>query len=129
MKTHSIIGRIFWMIYACPIALILLPDDALEIRQYGLAIIPYVALDFLLTLPSIVAMFLHMWDARLLVSVFWKVYAFVLIAWDLLFNLFLHPAVTGDKLGQYDLIGAIVLLPLYIAVFRYAFRNWEKVEG
>jgi hypothetical protein len=129
METRKIIRRILWMMYACPIALLVLLTDVSGVSQRGFTVLPYVTLDFLLSFLSIVAIFLHIWDAKLFVQTFWKIYAFVFLVWDLLYNLFLHPAVAGENLGSSDLFGAVIVLPLYVAIFRYAFRNWKGIEN
>jgi len=129
METRKIIRRILWMFYACPITLLLLPSDFIAIYQHGPAMFPFATLDFLFSFPSLVAIYLHIWDKQLFVPAFWKIYAFVFIAWDFSFNLLIEPALTGEKLSWLSLIGATILLPLYIAVFRYAFRKWKDIES
>ena len=128
MNTGSIIRRIFWMLYACPFTLLFLVAYPMELYQHGPSFFPYVALDLVISLPSLAALYLHIWDTKLLVPVFWKIYAFVLIAWDLLHNLLIDPALTGEKLGSDALFGAMIFLPLYFAVFRYGFRNWAAMK-
>ena len=125
MKTHSIVGRVFWMLYACPLMLLFLACEAFAIWEYGPKVAPWSGLDFVISLPGLVALFLHIWDTKLFVQPFWKIYSFVIVAWDLLFNLFIQPVITGEPLEPGAAIGFIIFLPLYVAIFRYAFRNWD----
>ena len=127
MKTHSIIGRVFWMLYACPMVLLFVGCEAILVWQYGAKAVVWTALDFLISFPSLLALFLHIWDTRLFVQLLWKIYAFVLIAWDLFLNLLIQPGITGHSFEPADLIGFVILAPLYVAVFRYAFRNWDEM--
>lgn len=115
------------MFYAVPITLILIPSDFALIYYYGPRLFPLATLDFLLSFPGLVAMYLHIWDKQLFVPAFWKVYAFVVLAWDFLFNLCIEPAATGERVGWASLLGATILIPLYVAVFRYAFRKWGPI--
>jgi hypothetical protein len=126
MSTRKILRRILWSFYAIPITLLLLPSDFMMIYQYGPGMFPFATFDCLISLPSLVAMYLHIWDKQLFVPAFWKIYAFIFIAWDFSFNLLIEPAITGEELSWPDLIGAVTLVPLYVAVFRYAFRKWDE---
>lgn len=128
MSTRQILRRIIWNFYAIPITLLLLPSDFMMIYQYGPGMFPIATLDCLISLPSLAAMYLHIWDTQLFVPAFWKIYAFVYITWDFLFNLLIEPAITGEKLGWAALMGAVMTIPLYVAVFRYAFRKWDNNE-
>ena len=88
----------------------------------GAFLIFFAVFHFLILFPSVVAMHLHIWDKKLFNPSFWKIYAFAFCAWDFSFKLLIEPAIFGEK---FALIGLIVLLPLYVALFRYAFRQWK----
>ena len=121
----KILRRILWSLYAWPMTLLLWSSDVFAGFQYhGPYIIPFAVLDFLICFPSIIAMHLHIWDEKLFTPAFWKIYAFVFLAWDLSFNILITPAITGEKFDLPTLVGGISMLPLYVAVFRYAFRKW-----
>jgi hypothetical protein len=121
--------RILWNIYAWPVTLMLLSGDFWAGCHYkGAYIIIFAVLDFLISFPSVVAMHLHIWDKKLFNPSFWKTYAFAYCAWDFSFNVLIVPAITGEKFAPSNLIGLIILLPFYVALFRYAFRQWKVNE-
>jgi general stress protein CsbA len=122
----KIVRRILWSIYAWPITLLLLGASFFAGYHHSGTIITFAVLDFLISFPSIVAMHLHIWDKRLLNPTFWKTYTFVFYAWDLSFNLLIQPTITGEKFDPYSLIVPIILIPFYVALFRYAFRQWNE---
>jgi hypothetical protein len=113
--------RVLWNIYAVPITLLLVVVVVHTlVSKFGLLHL----LDSAITFPSLVALHLHIWDKKFLSPRFWKLYAFIFPLWDLLFNLLLEPMHSGEPFDPWSLIVPVILLPLYISVFRYAFRNW-----
>lgn len=100
----------------------------MAIYQYGPGMFPFATLDFLICLPGLVAMHLHIWDTQLFVPAFWKVYAFVYVLWDFGFNILIEPAITHERFDPVLLVFSVICLPLYISVFRYAFRRWDHKE-
>ena len=126
-QSRKIIRRVLWNLYAVPITLLILPSDFIEIYTKGPAMFPFATLDFLISFPSLVAIQLHIWDKQLFVPALWKVYAFVFILWDFAFNIIIEPALTHETFDPSNLIFAGLCVPLYVAVFRYAFRKWQEI--
>ncbi len=112
-----------WNIYAWPITLLLL-----ALLAAGLVNRPDLLsiLDFSISVPSLVALHLHIWDKRFLPRTFWKAYAFILLLWDWGFELLLKPLLLKTPFSPLLLFHLILLIPLYVSVFRYAFRNWDR---
>lgn len=126
----KIVRRILWNLYAVPMTLLLLVVEATVPFQYANPfVIPFTVLDFCISLPGLIAMHLHIWDKQLFHPAVWKIYAFVMLAWDLSFNIFIEPRITNEPFALSSMIGMCVLIPLYFAVFRYAFRHWDGVEA
>ena len=75
-----------------------------------------------LSLPALIALHLHIWDVKLLSSGFWRPYAFIYFAWDVYYNLVLNPMQFSKPVLM---VLPLIALPLYIALCRYAFRNWS----
>lgn len=107
---------------------LLLAEVASLFARQGAFAVPVTVVDFCVSLPGLLALHLHIWDQKVFAPAFWKVYAFVFVAWDFAVNLWIGPAATSEKPGMDSLIGFILLLPLYFAVFRYAFRRWPESE-
>ncbi len=118
----GILRQVVWNLYGWPLTLMLLVSSGLAALDLGLLAIA----DAVLSIPSLVALHLHIWDKRILPSVVWKVYAFVFLAWQLLYGFFLEPAAAGEPFQAADLIVPLVMIPLLVAVFRYAFRDWNR---
>ena len=116
-----------WSLYAWPITLYLIPAYAASVQQRGL--LPLA--DLSVSLPGVVALHLHTWDRRTLNPVLWKAYAFALVAWELIYALVLVPKMTGRPLFEpgSTLLGFVVFAPMYVAIFRYAFRRWDGRES
>jgi hypothetical protein len=116
--------RTLWNIYAWPITLLLVIIlFPLGDRDRLLS-----SLDLLMSLPSLIALHLHIWDKKIWPNQFWKLYAFGFIVWELLYNLILEPMDTGKPFDPVLFIALVFLRPLYVALFRYAFRNWDEGE-
>ena len=114
--------RIIWNIYAWPITLFLIIVSAAGlVSRFDLLMV----LDLAISLPSLVALHLHIWDRRFLPATLWKVYAFIFFLWDWLFELLLKPILWSKPFDASLLVFLLILLPLYIGVFRYAYRNWS----
>src|SRR4051812_25697686 len=118
----KIVRRILWNIYAVPMTLMLLLTEVIVVFHYtNPFVIPFSVLDFCISLPGLIALHLHIWDKQVFHPAVWKIYAFVFLAWDLCFNILIEPRITNEALGFDALVGAVILLPLYVALFRYAF--------
>jgi len=113
--------RILWNIYAWPISVLILLGFLLELTMLK----PLSALDVALSIPALIALHLHVWDLKFLPSTFWRPYAFVYLAWDLCYNLVLNPMQVGGRFKSVLLVLPVIALPLNVAVFSYAFREWS----
>jgi len=109
--------RVLWNIYVWPITVLMLLGMFFELRT--LKVLP--AVDILLTVPALIALHLHVRDVRFLSGDFWRPFACVYLAWDLYFNLGLDCMRLGE--ARFVIVPAFAL-PLYVALFRYAFRDW-----
>ena len=109
--------RALWNIYAWPITVLLLLGMYFELRMLKVP----AAVDIMLTIPALIALHMHVRDVRFLSAGFWRPFAFVYLAWDLYYNLVLDFMHLGEARF---LIVFVFSLPLYAALFRYAFRDW-----
>lgn len=113
--------RTLWNIYAWPISVLILLGFLLELSTLK----PLSALDVALSIPALIALHFHIWDVKFFSGTFWKQYAFVFCAWDLYYNL-ADPSQIRGGFKPALVILQIVAVPLYVAVFRYAFREWSE---
>ncbi len=109
--------RVLWDIYVWPITVLMLLGIFFELRTLRVL----AAVDILLTLPALVALHMHVRGVRFLSARFWRPFAFVYLAWDIYFNLVLDFMRLGEARF---LIVPVFSFPLYVAIFRYAFRHW-----
>jgi hypothetical protein len=114
---------VLWNVYAIPFTLILLTSSVSEVQSLGWV----GAFDLVVSVPSLVALYLHVWDRKMMPS-FWKPYAFAFIAWEVVGNVLVFPRVSGEGFGFPDLFGLVFFLPLYFALFKYAYRTWRTSE-
>jgi len=113
--------RILWNIYAWPISVLILLGFGFELSLRRA--LP--AVDVALSIPALIALHLHVWDVKFLSSAFWKPYAFVYCIWDVCYNLVINPMQLGGHFKAELLVIPVFALPLYVALFRYAFRSWS----
>jgi hypothetical protein len=109
--------RLLWNIYAWPITVLMLFGMFFELRTLKVL----AAADVLLTIPALIALHMHVRDVRFLSAGLWRSFAFVYLAWDLYFNLVLDFGGLGEARF---LVVPVFALPLYVALLRYAFRDW-----
>src|SRR5581483_7903598 len=106
----KIARRILWNIYAVPITLILLLAEVFAMFHYtNPFVIPCAVLDFCISLPGLIALYLHIWDKQVFHPLVWKIYAFVFLAWDICFNTLIEPRITNESLGWDSLVGFVIL--------------------
>jgi hypothetical protein len=127
LRDMKILRRVLWNIYALPITLLLFASYLPNFNHSG-TLLFYHAVDFFVTMPALVALHLHIWDKKILAASFWKPYVFIFYAWDLSFNLLIEPTISGEKFDPISLIVPIILIPFYVALFRYAFRKWKVID-
>ena len=113
--------KIIWNIYAWPLTLLLVISFFMAVDKPVLLFV----IDTLLSILALTTLHLHIWEKKLLSTWFWKIFAFVFLAWDFILNILLEPLRSGEPFDSTLLIVPVILLPLYIALFRYGFRNWD----
>ena len=122
-RHHTAVRRVLWSVYAIPLTVLSLgviltspPINVLEV------------IDEILNIAALIVLYLHVWDRRTLPAAFWKVFAFGFMAWVLISVLVLFPAAGSPNDDPWILIVPLILLPLYIAQFRYAYRDWPTAK-
>jgi len=84
--------------------------------------------DFLFSSGGWVGLFAYAYKKRFFVAKVWKSYLPLLILWDLAYNLALQPEATGKAADMGIYIGFVLLIPMYAALYLYAFKFMEEPE-
>jgi hypothetical protein len=118
-KMPKAVRRTLWMLYAAPFSLLVVVATVMELNKREL----WSAVDMVVSFPSWVALHLHIWDKRFLSAMFWRPYAFGAVIWDVIYNVYIdHPK---EPQSRWIYLVILIFIPLYIALFRYAFRQWD----
>jgi len=120
-KRHRILGklvrRVLWTLYTVLFVTSLLGDfftywDWGHVRTYATALV---------YLTAVVGLVLHTWDIRTLSPSFWKAFAFGFVGY--LTAMTLSAPIVGE---MFPWAVVTIDIPLYIALFRYAYRDWPE---
>ena len=117
--------KAIWNIYAWPLTAVFLILVVVGIGRIG----ALDAFDLAVTCPSLLALHLHIWQKKFLSKLFWQLYAIAFLIWDLAYNIYLKPHVLGKHFDPSLLFVFAVLLPLYIALFIYAFNTKDEIPA
>lgn len=120
-----ITGIIVWNVYAWPITMFLLFGYAETGNESPVLTI----LNFLLNMSALIALHLNVWDKEVGTQTSRKVYLLTFITWKLLYNIVLYPELWNKLNPEMLFISLLIWLPLYVAVFIFAFRNWESTKN
>ena len=86
-------------------------------------------IDLLISMGALVGFFLYAYQKRFLNATFWKIYFPLHIIWDFSFNLIIDPRVSGNAFDAMVFIGFLFIIPVYIAIYLYAFRFFKENDG
>ena len=89
--------------------------------------------DVIIWLITLVGLFGYAYEKRIFNNIFWRIWLFVKISWDVYFN-FLDDLITQSKLPVYNdipayILFACILLTCYIGIYSYGYKNvefWKK---
>ncbi len=84
------------------------------------------SLDLVITVGSLIALFLYAYKKRLFVASFWKAYFVIYVIWDFYYNLQIRPQWLGHELTADTWIGFLPVIPVMVAFYLYAFRFMKK---
>ena len=79
-------------------------------------------LDLVISLPSIIVVFLYAYKKIFLSVRFWQIYFGIDILWDSYLNFQLLPRIEGWTADIDNFLGFLPILPMYIALYLYAFK-------
>jgi uncharacterized membrane protein AbrB (regulator of aidB expression) len=110
--------RVLWNLYAWPVTLLILLSSLV-----GLG--PFDALrtaDLLISVPALIGLHFYIWDKKSLSPTIWKFYCYAFFTWEIAYNLLLEPMHTKERFNPLIFVVFVFLLPLYFALFKYAYK-------
>jgi len=124
---------VWWKLYLLMIVIqvIGVPLGALHLGSFGLG----TAVEWVLTTGGAVGLFGYVFGKPIAVRAFWQAFAPVFIAWDIVFDLILRGAATGQPTSYYVATCLLFLfsLPQCLALYRYAYSPtqpiWQPQHG
>ena len=78
--------------------------------------------DLVVSVPSLAGLFCFAYKKIWLPASFWKIYFFVIVVWDLVFNLVITPKIDAHYTVLDAALGFGIMLPLYIGLYLYAYK-------
>jgi hypothetical protein len=110
-------SRLFWKIYFWFIFAILILSYISEGISGTWGII-----DLVMSSGALAGLFLYGYKKKLFAPIFWKTYFVVFIVWDISYNLIIEPKSRGEAFETITLLGFLFVIPIYIALYLYAFK-------
>jgi len=107
--------NIFWKVYFYLFAIIIIIYYSTE----GLNDIDEIG-DLVFSIPSLIAVFLYAYKKRLFGARFWKIYFLIFVTYEVYRNV--EPIIGGEEVAADWWIGFIIFIPLYVALYLYAFK-------
>jgi hypothetical protein len=118
----------FWRIYSVALAFLLLPT---YVMIMGTAYSVWDFLDMVVAVGALMGFFGYAYNFRIISMNVWRVYFFLVICWDLFYNILI--SIVFDlavhlpdekKIGWTGvLLSFAMIVPEYIALFRYGFKS------
>jgi len=117
----------FWIRYSRLLAGLFLLATAIVGVRYRAVLGIWDVVDWLVSLTCLVGLFAYVHRRRVLSPAFWAVFVPASLIWTAAYELRLgNPVLMGGSAGSRIpelLIVSICIFPLYLALFRYAYRN------
>lgn len=118
---------VFWRIYFWLTIIVLLAVISTGTKNEG--ILPddyhiyYKIIETLLHGMATIALFAYSYDKKIFSPVIWKIFLFVLAFWVFCVNVFIMPPSEQDINMFFLSLGWLLVIPLYLSVYLYAFNS------
>jgi hypothetical protein len=127
----------FWRVYSVVLSLVLLPAYSV-IMKVSPGIFDY--LDMIVSVGALMGFVGFAYEFRIISMNLWKVYFFLVIAWDIFYNIFITMVLdlavhlpNEEKIGWTGVaLSFAIIIPEYIALFLYGYKSdplWEGAEA
>ena len=114
-NAYAILTTVIWAVMS--------PDDIRLLGVWGL-------IEATTMGVALVVVFLNAWDRPFLPAGLRKSYAFAYLVWDWPLNVLIVPHVLSEPLVPSDLWYGAFFVPLYFALFSYAYRKkWDRPQS
>jgi hypothetical protein len=123
----------FWMRYSRLLGGLFVVVTAVVGVRYGAILGVWDVIDWFVALVSLVGLFAYVHGRRVLSPHFWAIFLPVSVAWTVAYHARLgNPLMVGSPARTRVpelLIGCVFAFPLYLALFRYAYRQGHPPSG
>lgn len=110
----------FWKIYFWIITSL----ETLSLTSEGF--VSYWAIpDIIISTFAFTGLLSYAYKKRIFGAKFWKLYFFTYLIWDLIYSFIISSSASDDLFDITVLIAFIIICPLYVALYRYAFIFFE----
>ena len=118
VNKKNILNMWFWKAYLIFFILIVGYSYSKEFNYLGLINL----IDFIVSLPSLAALYGLAFKKEPFKKFYWKFYFYFFIVWYIVINLTIPLINKRVNYVYADMLGTIVTVPLYIALYLYAFK-------
>jgi len=108
-----------WLLYLLFFLLIYISGSVSAIKSLDISY----WIDLLMSTPALIALIAYTFKKQWGNQKFWKFYSIIFIIYDIVNNMIVDPLLNGMPLSIETAAGGIIVLPLYIALVLFAFKN------
>jgi hypothetical protein len=112
----------FWKIYFWAFLILMLTAFA----ELGLNKV-WLIIDLVFSIVGMIGLFSYAYKRKVFTAIFWKLFFPVLLVWHFLYSELIYPTIAeANYTIGVRLLGLSVWMPVYIALYFYAFRFFRK---
>lgn len=112
-KINNIFWKSYFFIFSFLIIIFLITEGFSDVQGN---------INFVLSTPSWAALFLYAYKKRFLNVRFWKPYFLIFVSYDIYHNF------TSEEITSGTWLGLLFFMPIYIALYLYAFKFMNKAD-
>ena len=112
---------LIWKIYFF-LLIIMLTIGAILTKSWKV----FYIIDGIIAIGSLLALFLLSFRIKLFKPLIWKTYFFIYVSWGIIFDFIIYPSISKPHPIAPYIFYFIIIFPLYLGLYFYAFRFLEK---